>query len=64
MGERRVRVIDLGSGNTYGKDAPNTIASEADHWHEVTVDPIADLPIHTLRLGLRGRPISSSLHLR
>ena len=55
MGERRVRVIDLGSGSTYGKDAPNTIASEEDHWHEVTVDPIADPPHSHPSTGLEGK---------
>jgi hypothetical protein len=55
MGERRVRVIDLGTGKTLGKDAPNTIASEGDEWHEVTLDPIADPPSSHTPTGLEGK---------
>jgi hypothetical protein len=54
-GERRVRVIDLGSGETYGKDAPNTIASEEDEWNEIPMPESGIMPTEHTSTGLAGK---------
>ena len=48
-------MIDLGSGETYGKDAPNTIASEEDEWNEIPMPESGIMPTEHTSTGLAGK---------